>query len=449
MSFEQLWRCLILQFGKKLGLILMAMLLVAVCASAELYVELPAQGLGVSQSVTMNMPGENPDIPGINPLTGENWVGLYHPILVSTDNHPEALPHWGTSSADILYEFPIQMDGSTRMLALYMSEKPSFVGPVRSGRVVMAKLREMWNSAWVFYGWQSSFGNQENPAVDVVDFATMLHKDDRQKGRWVFPFVEGIEKNYSQFFHRETDGNHKNPHNVQVDLRLVENLFGNAEPQKHPFRFSPVGLTYGADVQGVTVNYKTTQPSYISEFNYNPLTGCYARKANGADYYDALNGVTCEFANVIIVRTAITNQSNNASRVVIQTYGQGACEIFQNGKYVRGTWVQADNPRKANEYNSVTSRMIFFDPYGNELELKVGKTAILFINVDQPVIVRTTTNIAGAKVVGTPAPTATPIPTRVPKPTRPPRAQNLDQVNNGNVLNIQNDEGGEKSLFGN
>ena len=71
MSFEQFWRCLILQFGKKLCLILMAMLLVAVCASAEMYVELPAQGLGVSQNITVNMPGENPDIPGINPLTGE------------------------------------------------------------------------------------------------------------------------------------------------------------------------------------------------------------------------------------------------------------------------------------------------------------------------------------------------------------------------------------------
>ncbi|MBQ6720995.1 MAG: hypothetical protein IJQ88_02420, partial [Clostridia bacterium] len=96
MSFEQFWRCLILQIGKKLCLILMAMLLVAVCASAEMYVELPAQGLGVSQNITVNIPGENPDIPGINPLTGENWVGLYHPVLVSTDNHPEALPHWGT-----------------------------------------------------------------------------------------------------------------------------------------------------------------------------------------------------------------------------------------------------------------------------------------------------------------------------------------------------------------
>lgn len=438
-----------MQFGKKLCLILMAMLLVAVCASAEMYVELPAKGLGVSQNITVRMPGENPDIPGINPLTGENWVGLYHPVLVSTDNHPEALPHWGTSYADILYEFPIQMDGSTRMIALYMGEKPTYAGPVRSGRVIMAKLREMWNGGWVFYGWQSSFGNEANPAVDVVDFATMLHDNARQKGRWVFPYIEGMEKNYSSFFHRETDGNHKNPHNVQVDMRMVESLFGSGEPMKHPFKFSPVGLTYGADVTGITVNYKTTNPAYVTGFEFNPMTGKYARTANGAEYYDALNGVTCEFANVIIIRTSITSQTNNASRVMIQTFGQGPCEIFQNGKYVRGTWVQSDNPQKANEYNSLTSRMIFFDPYGNELEMKVGKTAILFINVDQPVIIRTSTQITGAQVVGTPAPTATPIPTRVPKPTRAPKPQDLNQVNNSNLLNMTNDNEEDKSLFGN
>lgn len=283
----------LLQFGKRLCIALFAMLLLISCACAESFVEIPATGLTVSQRISVTLPGENPDVPGINPLTGESWTGVYRPILVSTDNHPDALPHWGVSSADILYEFPIQMDGSTRLIALYMGEKPTYAGPVRSGRVIMAKLREMWGGAWVFYGWQNSFGTSENPAVDVVDFATMMHKDARQKGRWVFPFVEGMEQNYGKFFHRENSGGHVNPHNVQVDMRAIDSLF-TYEPQKHPFKFTEEGLDYGADVSSVTVNYKTTKPTYITGFQYNPLSGKYMRTANGGAYYDELNGVTCE-----------------------------------------------------------------------------------------------------------------------------------------------------------
>ena len=417
------------------------MLLVAALACAEYYVEIPVNGIGVSQNISVAIPGENPDIPGVNPLTGESWTGVYHPILVSTDNHPDALPHWGVSSADILYEFPIQMDGSTRLLALYMGTKPDFVGPVRSGRVIMAKLREMWNSAWVFYGWQNSFGQTENPQVDVVDFATMMHKDARQKGRWVFPFVEGMEQNYGKYFHRENSGGHVNPHNVQVDLRAVDSLF-SGEPAKHPFKFTEEGIDYGADVSSIRVDYKTTTPAYVTGFEYDSMSGNYLRTANGMPYYDELTGATCEFANVIIVRTAITNQNNNASRVVIQTYGQGTCEIFQNGKWIRGTWVQSDNGQKANEFNSVPYRMVFLDPNGNELEMKVGKTAIMFVNVDQPVVVATSTSVQGAKVVGTPGPTPTPAPTRAPKATRTPKP---DKPTTGN-MNLQTEDSEEKSF---
>ena len=118
-------------------------------ASAETYYqELPAKGITSSLNVSAAIPAENPAQEGINPITGEPWFGKYLPIGVNIDAHPEALPHWGVSSADIIYEMPIQADGSTRSFALFMSEIPAFAGPVRSGRVPMGSLREMWGSAW-------------------------------------------------------------------------------------------------------------------------------------------------------------------------------------------------------------------------------------------------------------------------------------------------------------
>ena len=143
-------------------------------AEDSYYLELPTKGITASRKITVNVPDENPAQDGINPLTGESWYGNYYPILVNIDAHPEALPHWGVSSADISYEMPIQSDGSTRSAMLFMGTIPSGAGPVRSGRVPMGSLREMWGGAWVFYGWQT-WPNKTNTTVDVVDWALSLH----------------------------------------------------------------------------------------------------------------------------------------------------------------------------------------------------------------------------------------------------------------------------------
>ena len=137
-------------------------------AEDSYYLELPSKGITTSTKITVDVPGENDVEDGINPITGEAWSGAYTPILVNIDAHPDALPHWGVSSADLIYEMPIQADGSTRSLALFMSDIPSYAGPVRSGRVPMASLREIWGGAWVFYGEQNWYAGT-NTVVDVSD----------------------------------------------------------------------------------------------------------------------------------------------------------------------------------------------------------------------------------------------------------------------------------------
>ena len=115
-----------------------------------------AQQLGApksygSEKLSLKMPKENAVQDGVNPITGEAFSGEYRPTLVSIDAHPAALPHWGVASADLIYEMPIQADGSTRSAMLFMGTIPAYAGPVRSGRVPMGSLREIWGGAWVFY----------------------------------------------------------------------------------------------------------------------------------------------------------------------------------------------------------------------------------------------------------------------------------------------------------
>ena len=55
------------------------------------------------------------------------------PIIVTINNHPLARPQSGIADADIIYEM-LAEGNVTRFLALYQSEIPEEVGPVRSAR---------------------------------------------------------------------------------------------------------------------------------------------------------------------------------------------------------------------------------------------------------------------------------------------------------------------------
>ena len=74
--------------------IMMAALVLSLCvtglaiAEESYYLELPAKGITSSRKITVDIPGENEVVDGINPLTGEVWSGSYRPIGVNIDQHP-------------------------------------------------------------------------------------------------------------------------------------------------------------------------------------------------------------------------------------------------------------------------------------------------------------------------------------------------------------------------
>ena len=403
--------------------LLCAALLLPVCASAAdfsasgLTVSGTAQQLGAPQSyggakVTVSLPGENSALDGVNPITGEPFSGAYQPILVNIDAHPGALPHWGVSDADLTYEMPIQADGSTRELALFMGTVPDSAGPVRSARIPMCSLREMWGGVFCFYGYQGG-------STSVLDWVKAYSANKKL----AYPYINGITTN-SGWFPRSSDSNHVAPHNVRLDLTAVRDSYTEM-PTAHPFLFTDTGLERGEAVDGIVISYKQTSPAYVTAYQYNAQTGLYERYRNGEPYVDANNGEACSYVNVLVLRTDVSWYNGNNSRPVIRLNGEGVCEIFQNGRYIRGTWA-----RDCTENSNLGSRMVFLDENGDELPMKVGRTFIQIVDNEQPVVVFSDSAIAGAVepqqqrlTIGTAlaaAATAKPKATRTPKPTATP-----------------------------
>lgn len=345
-----------------------------------------AQQLGTpdhygSAKITVSIPGENLAQEGVNPLTGEAFSGAYRPALVSIDAHPGALPHWGVSSADITYEMPIQADGSTRQLALFMGEYPDGAGPVRSARVPMCSLREMWGGTFAFYGYQEGRDNN--------NVKTWIEKNSGEHKLRYPAYLNGISKN-ANWFSRSGDHHHAGPHNVRLGMNELLRDY-SLTPAPHPFLFTEEGLDRGEDVNGLVISYKATADAYVTAYQYNAASGLYERYRNGAPYVDANTEQLCAYANVLVLRTDISWASGNPSRPVIRLNGQGVCEIFQNGKYIRGTWA-----RDCSETGNLDRRMVFLDENGEELPMKVGKTFIQIVDNEQPVVVLSNGQIAGA-----------------------------------------------------
>lgn len=425
---------------KKATLILMAMLfsLLAICpawaefdvSQSGLIVSGEAQQLGKpesygSEKIKVPVPDENTAQSGINPITGESWQGEYRPVLVNIDSHPRALPHWGVASADLIYELPIQADGSTRQVALFMGEYPEIAGPVRSARIPMASLAEMWGAPYYFFGYQGG-------TTSVKEWVQKYSANRK----FSYPYTELMNKKKGVWYDRTSDGNHVAPYNVTLIMDKVKEEY-NASPKTHAFLFDDTGLTRGERVNGVVIPYKTTSPAYLTAYQYNESTGLYDRYRNGEPYTDMLTGQGTSFANVIVIRTNVSFMNGNPSRPVIRLNGQGVCEVFQNGHYIRGTWV-----RNCSETKNLNNRMVFLDENGNELPMKVGKTFIQIVDNEQPVIAVSDEVIEGSiepqvqrlmigdgtnanstkkrpKATRTPRPTRTPEPTATPEPVIP------------------------------
>ncbi len=95
-----------------------------------------------------------PLFPFTYPLTGIGTMEQLdrRVIGVTINNHPAARPQSGIGDADIVYE--VLSEGEiTRLVALFHSQLPERVGPVRSSRPYHIDLVNGYNGLLVTHGW--------------------------------------------------------------------------------------------------------------------------------------------------------------------------------------------------------------------------------------------------------------------------------------------------------
>ncbi|MEA3318478.1 MAG: DUF3048 domain-containing protein [Bacillota bacterium] len=283
------------------------------------------------------------------PLTGEMMAEKIdaRPVAVMVNNDIKARPQSGLHKADVVYEVLAEGD-ITRLLAIFHSEMPETVGPVRSSRAYFVDLAKAYDALYVFHGW--SPGAKEKIQAGEVDGINGLTYDGTLFKRASF---------------------RKAPHNSYISSANIQKgakqLNYETQAEVAPFTFLKKGQINPHEataLEQVKIEYSSRQATHI-EYRYDAEKKAYVRYSGGVKHTDLETKEEIIAHNVLLVE---------AAHLVVDKQGRREIDITSGGN---GVLIQ-NGERFDVEWKSVDGKIL---PYknGEQVPLVPGKTWIQII----------------------------------------------------------------------
>ncbi len=285
------------------------------------------------------------------------------PLAVMIGNTTEALPQYGLSQADILYEVPVE-GGITRLMAIFGDYSGlTRIGCVRSARLYFAEIATEYDAMYCHFG-QAPYAESYLNSGAVTDLNGLSGT------------VGGLA------FYRTSDK--KAPHNAYVSEEGI-----NAAIEKMGYRtrydqdfeqhfsfsssdYTMSDITESGKCELCVTGYNLSN----TRFEYNEEEGVYYRFHYKREHVDAggsddTSETQLSYTNVIIMSMNGKVIDNNGY-MEFDTVGSGTGVYLCDGKRIDVVWSK----------DSLKSHSRFSDAFGKELVLKPGKTAICVIDDD-------------------------------------------------------------------
>lgn len=289
----------------------------------------------------------------IYPLTGlkADKEKNNRPISVMVNNHPDARPQTGLSEADIVFE--ILAEGNiTRFLAIFQSEQPKVVGPVRSAREYYFELAKGYDALYVYHGSAKKVEKLlQASGVDSINGA--FHDDDKK------------------LFKREDF--RIAPHNSYF---LLDAIYPQAEKTGYKVESNQKPLTFlneNQEIKGEAVNkIKINYASSLVEFAYDATNETYLRYNDSEQTVELTNEKPIEIDNVLIVKMDHETIDNEGRRAIDIESG-GDAYLFQKGQVQLLEWENLDGriiPVKAGEKVGLVKGKTWINVVPTTYELK-------------------------------------------------------------------------------
>ncbi len=317
--------------------------------------------------------GEDPNQPKteVCPLNGskhtkaasEAWT-TRRPLAVMIENHQEARPQSGLSSADIIYE-AVAEGGITRFMAVfYCNSLPDIqVGPIRSARTYYLDWLGEYNALYAHVGGANSSGPAD--ALGQIIKYGILDLNQFSIGYPTF------WRDYQRLGHPVAT-EHTMYSTTQKLWKIGETRGWTSvdTETKKDWKTGFVTWKFKDDASAgpaskIDVAFWGNQPNYDVSWKYDPSCNCYKRFNGGSEHLDLDTNKQLETKNIVIQFEAEQNANDgyeNNVHLLYGTTGTGRALIFQDGKTVEGKWTK-------------TSRLLrskYTDANGSEVKFNQG-----------------------------------------------------------------------------
>ena len=309
-------------------------------------------------------PTAAPDSSLRDPLTGEvvrEDISALRPFAVQMNNHQDALPQCGISSAAIIYEMPEET--ITRMTAIFPQTLTcEHLGSVRSARPYHTEVAKSYDAIFVHWG-ASTRGYEKIYQIysgDDVDFcmndaAPYSYREPSRANRATehtgFVTLDSLKKFLADYGRRTTHEGEKD-----YGLRFSDN----------------VELT-GGTAETMSVFYASKE----TDFDYDAGKGCYTMSQYGrTPYVDGDTNEVVEFKNVLFLRADIADEYSLASIALYNAKGSGI--LCCNGKQEPINW----------EHGDYDDCFHYYRADGSEVQFGVGRSFISIISYNDALTIQ-------------------------------------------------------------
>jgi hypothetical protein len=306
------------------------------------------------------------------PLTGVKFVDGTNPhlsepsVACKVDNLDVARPQSGLNHADIIFDEMVE-GGLTRFVAVFQSDKPEKVGPVRSIRPMDPDIISPFGGIVCYSGGQLKF-------VKMMKATNVFNANEtEEQGKGTFTRVTDREA----------------PHNVIVNVAKLASAHTDLAAPSQYFMYAADPASSTAGKTGTAVaSFKVYYPAALAEWTWAGTQ--WVRTQDGKPHFDVLDNTQLNAVNIVVMNVKVDHEYGHVPKDLV--IGTGKATVFTDGKMVSATWTKATR----------TAAISLTGATGAQIQLAPGRTWVEL----QP------TESEGGKLKVTLAPAPTPTPTK-------------------------------------
>jgi len=266
------------------------------------------------------------------------------PLAVIIGNSPdEVVNQTGLDKADVVYEISVEYP-FTRLLAIFLNNDSTIVGPIRSSRYYFSRVAAEWYSIFAHIGGQS-LKDERIINLDQMRYSSPYWRD-KKIGGWINLFSN--TKNLREKSKKLGFSNKINFKNDLLNLRTLN--------------------VSGGKISKITIKYNQKYSIY---YEYEPNSNTYLRYVNSKPHQDSKSSKHLATSNIIIQYVPIKKiPGDKEGRLEVNIVGEGIAKIFYGGHYFITKWVK----------KSKNQPTLYYDGQGNILNLNQGKIWIQIVS---------------------------------------------------------------------